>query len=107
MDTNRIWLFLLAATLCLPAPFAPRTAGADDAEDPPSLAQFRRKTPSGEYVDPASYFRFHGYITTSHTHSGSGLGTALNATPQILVPGLNSGKKRRGLCQRRRPVYRH
>ena len=38
----------------------PHTQAA--AEDGDSI---RRKTPSGQYVDPSSFFRFHGYISTN------------------------------------------
>ncbi len=52
-----------------------------------TLHGLRRRTPSGEYTDPASFFRFHGYVTLSYTESGEDLGTDPGATPQILVPG--------------------
>ena len=60
-----------------------------------TLQGLRRHTPSGEYTDPASFFRFHGYVTLSYTESGADLGADPGATPQILVPGPG----RRGTTQ--------
>ena len=36
---------------------------AQEEEDGQDTEDLRRRTPSGQYVDPASFFRFHGYVT--------------------------------------------
>ena len=71
-------------------------AQAEDNEE--QLEKLRRKTPSGEYVDPASFFRFHGYTSLSFTQAGDQLGPAPEGTPNILVnpapsprTGVNEG----------------
>ena len=52
------------------------------------LEKLRRKTPSGRYVDPASFFRFHGYTSLSYSEAGADLGPQPAGTPHILVnPG--------------------
>ncbi len=61
-----------------------------------TLQGIRRHTPSGEYTDPASFFRFHGYVSLSYTESGTDLGTDPGATPQILVPGPGRRGKAQG-----------
>ena len=49
------------------------------------LEKLRRKTPSGRYVDPASFFRFHGYTSLSYSEAGADLGPQPAGTPHILV----------------------
>lgn len=39
------------------------TPGAYGQTDKVSLDSLRRDTPSGQYIDPASFFRIHGYAT--------------------------------------------
>ena len=56
-------------------------AAGDDTDD------LKRKTPSGQYIDPASFFRFHGYVSLSYTEAGKDLGPAPDGTPHILVSG--------------------
>ncbi len=76
---HALWLLVLSF-LCP----APQRALADDSEDTESI---RRKTPSGQYVDPASFFRFHGYVSLSYTEAGKALGAGPDGTPHILVSG--------------------
>ncbi len=75
---------MVAALILLPLSI-PTTARAQDG-DPP-LDSLQRTTPSGQYVDPASFFRFHGYATLAFTQNGSGVGQEVGATPQVLVNG--------------------
>lgn len=49
-------------------------AQAEDKEE--QIDKLRRKTPSGEYIDPASFFRFHGYNSLSFTGAGPQVGPA-------------------------------
>ena len=61
-------------------------AQAEDKEE--QIDKLRRKTPSGQYIDPASFFRFHGYNSLSFTRAGDQVGPAPGGTPQILInPG--------------------
>ncbi|HIL10346.1 MAG TPA: hypothetical protein EYG11_16720, partial [Candidatus Latescibacteria bacterium] len=74
--------FLLLSAFLLPL----GVAQAEDKEE--QMDKLRRKTPSGQYVDPASFFRFHGYTSLSFTQAGDQLGPAPGGTPQILInPG--------------------
>ena len=65
-----------------------------------SMDKLRRKTPSGQYVDPASFFRFHGYVSLSYSEVGNALGAAADGTPHILVsgpgPSARTGKNEGG-----------
>lgn len=78
---------LIAALLGLACTTFPAVLSAQEAEPVDSI---RRATPSGEYIDPASFFRFHGYVTLNFSEAGSQLGSEVGATPQILVSGLSS-----------------
>ena len=61
---------------------------ADGQEDEGDfMDSLRRSTPSGDYVDPASFFRFHGYISLSYTEAGKDLGPGAGGAPNILVSG--------------------
>ena len=62
----------------------------DSADDPDENEpqDFRRKTPSSQYVDPSSFFRLHGYVTLMLSEAGHELGAG-SATPPILVGGLS------------------
>lgn len=62
------------------------------AAEPPDLQSLRRKTPSGQYIDPASFFRFHGYITLTYAMAEDFL------DKQILVSGVSpvTGKNESG-----------
>jgi hypothetical protein len=77
---------------------SPMRALADENDDKDSAGteSIRRKTPSGEYVDPASFFRFHGYVSLSYTEAGKALGTGPDGTPHILVsspgPAATTGR---------------
>lgn len=77
-----LWLFVLGF-LCAPHSLRAQT-GDEDSEE---IESIRRKTPSGEYVDPASFFRFHGYVSLSYTEAGKALGAGPDGTPHILVSG--------------------
>ena len=59
MSTRPTFLTLLALFL-----FAPSAYGQDHGL---ALDSLRRTTPSGQYADPASFFRMHGYTTLSYT----------------------------------------
>jgi len=54
------------------------------------LDSLKRSTPSGQYIDPASFFRFHGYVSLSLANPQDDLGTENGRTPQILISGLSS-----------------
>ena len=61
---------------------------ADDHEaEGDIMDSLRRSTPSGQYIDPASFFRFHGYISLSYTEAGEQLGPGAGGVPNILVSG--------------------
>lgn len=79
---------LATAAILLGAAQAQATPLRGAGEESP-LATLRRKTPSGQYLDPASFFRFHGYMSLSYTEAGRALGTEVGGTPQILVPGIS------------------
>ena len=64
----------------------PAHAGDESGNDTGSL---RRKTPSGHYIDPASFFRFHGYITLTNAVTGDDLGSETGMTPHILISGFH------------------
>ncbi|MEM7393620.1 MAG: hypothetical protein AAF492_14840 [Verrucomicrobiota bacterium] len=38
----------------------------EEASEGLALSDFRRSTPSGNYIDPSSFFRFHGYVSLSY-----------------------------------------
>ena len=82
---------LIALALCTPA-------ATWAQEDEPPLDSIRRVTPSGQYIDPASFFRFHGYATVAYTENGPDVGLEVEATPQILLNGLSprTGKNESG-----------
>ena len=82
---------LIALALCTPA-----ATWAQEGEPP--LDSIRRVTPSGQYIDPASFFRFHGYATVAYTENGPDVGLEVEATPQILLNGLSprTGKNESG-----------
>ena len=72
--------------------------GVRAEEEGTPMEALQRKTPSGQYVDPASFFRFHGYISLSYTEAEEALGTEPGSTPQILVsgPSPRTGKNEGG-----------
>ena len=49
----------------------------------------RRTAPSNLYIDPASFFRLHGYATLSYSLVGEDLGREPLRAPDILVGGLS------------------
>ena len=53
------------------------------------LKELRRRTPSGRYVDPASFFRLHGYARLGLAEVGDELGSEPSRTPQILLSGIS------------------
>jgi hypothetical protein len=62
--------------------------GAEENEGEGNIMDaLRRSTPSGQYIDPASFFRFHGYISLSYTEAGEELGPGAGGAPNILVGG--------------------
>lgn len=66
--------------------------------DTESTIDLRRTTPSGQYIDPSSFFRFHGYVSLSNSALGKDLGSESKASPQILVTGTSprSGENESG-----------
>jgi hypothetical protein len=81
MSTRPTFLALLALFLFTPSAYG------QDHELP--LDSLRRKTPSGQYVDPASFFRMHGYTTLSYTANGPDVGKEEGTIPKILVNGVS------------------
>ncbi|MBI2503200.1 MAG: hypothetical protein HYW07_08190 [Candidatus Latescibacteria bacterium] len=82
--------WILAATyLCLCWTTGGQAAGQDEAQEQQLKEALRRKTPSEHYIDPASFFRLHGYVTLSYTEAGRELGAEPGGESQILVPGLS------------------
>lgn len=69
-----------------------------DKEDKEKVEDLQRDTPSGRYIDPASFFRFHGYATLTYSEVDSQLGTTRGAVPQILVsqPSPRTGENESG-----------
>ena len=65
---------LIALALCTPA-----ATWAQEGEPP--LDSIRRVTPSGQYIDPASFFRFHGYATVAYTENGPRRGARGGGNP--------------------------
>ena len=93
-------VWLTAAVSAILCPF-PSIVGADDHEEEGDLMDgLRRSTPSGQYIDPASFFRFHGYISLSYTEAGEELGPDAGGAPNILVggpgPSPDTGKNEGG-----------
>lgn len=87
MDLRRpVLLVATLATLLFPAG---RAAAQDSTVRRVPVDSLRRKTPSGQYTDPASFFRFHGYVTLGYSEPGADLGREAFASPQILLPGLS------------------
>ncbi len=76
-------LVFLPVLFVLPLVASSGHAETDDEGD--IMDSLRRKTPSGQYIDPASFFRFHGYISLSYMHADDALGSG--GTPNILVSG--------------------
>ncbi|NCG32052.1 MAG: hypothetical protein GWP44_04150 [Proteobacteria bacterium] len=81
MNLKSPFLTLLALSLYTPA-------GYGQAGEIP-LDSLRRDTPSGEHINPASFFRMHGYVTLSYTANGPGLGQEVGTIPKILVNGVS------------------
>ena len=81
MNTRSTFLTLLAFSLYTPVAYGQ----ADEL----SLDSLRRETPSGQYVDPASFFRMHGYATLSYTANGPDVGKEVGTIPKILVNGVS------------------
>lgn len=77
-------VFLIATCLFVLSAVA---IGAEEEDEQDIMDALRRKTPSGQYIDPASFFRFHGYISLSYTEAGEDLGPGPDGTPNILVSG--------------------
>ncbi|MCZ6633352.1 MAG: hypothetical protein O7G87_08095 [bacterium] len=77
---KRLIPFVLIYALTLPGGSWAQDEGTED---------LRRKTPSGQYVDPASFFRFHGYITLGYAQPQEDFGKIPNSSPQILVSGVS------------------
>ncbi len=76
-------------------PFERRRRRAADVDDEPEELQgqarrFRRRSaPSNQYVDPASFFRLHGYATLSYSSVDEELNGGAFRTPHILVSGIS------------------
>ncbi|MEL7367366.1 MAG: hypothetical protein AAFN74_00530 [Myxococcota bacterium] len=67
-----------------------READVDDVDEEVEERKLvRRSAPSNLYVDPASFFRLHGYATLSYSSTGDDLGGVPFRTPHILVSGLS------------------
>lgn len=75
-------LLLLGTILCV----VPGRVFAQDEGEPEVI---RRKTPSGQYIDPASFFRFHGYVTLVYAAAGPDVGSEVGMTPHILLGGAS------------------
>lgn len=96
LSTKRRWMLAATILLCL---FRTTSGQAADQDEEQKLKDaLRRKTPSEHYIDPASYFRLHGYVTLSYTEAGKELGAEPGGSSQILVPGLSprTGKNEGG-----------
>ena len=67
-------------------------------EETQGTTGLKRSTPSGQYIDPSSFFRFHGYVTLSNSALGKDLGAETGVSPQILVTGVSprSGQNESG-----------
>jgi len=72
-------LFLLIITLLASSVFAQ------------NLDSLQRQTPSGQYIDPASFFRFHGYITLTYAQPGKDLGGQILVSGQHPITKENNG----------------
>lgn len=70
-------------------PTSSRSESTDSESRRPLKKALRRETPSDLYQDPASFFRFHGYVRAGLIEAGEALGADPDRTPQILVSGLN------------------
>ena len=92
MPFAKLLLSVTAAVLCLLLVASPRVESQDDEKENDALESLRRNTPSGQYVDLANFFRFHGYITLSDAESKEELGIGEDA-PQILIGGPEGGVK--------------
>jgi len=79
---NQTWLAFMVICLTLSA------SNGVYAQDE-TTEGLRRKTPSGQYIDPASFFRFHGYVSLSYAHPQAGFGKIPNTAPQILVSSVS------------------
>ena len=64
-----------------------------ESEEPEGelLESIRRQTPSGQYVDPASFFRLHGYISLSYAEPGEALDDQILVSGQSEITGKNEG----------------
>ena len=94
---KREWISAATALLCFSLAMSLHAQDQGDGQE--LMQELRRKTPSGQYVDPASFFRFHGYISLSYTEAGKNLGPGPmglrpgsadpvpEGTPNILVSG--------------------
>ena len=79
-------LVSLGASCVLMLVLFPTAGGAQD--EGLGLDSIRRATPSGQYIDPASFFRFHGYVNLGFSEVGEELNNGTN-TPHILVSGMS------------------
>jgi len=57
------------------------------SQDAGNLDSLQRQTPSGQYIDPASFFRLHGYVSLTFAQPGKDFGG------QILVNGVHPVSK--------------
>lgn len=83
---NRLRVVLLLVGIAFGPCLSDRVLAQDDAE-PQDTEDLRRKTPSGQYIDPASFFRFHGYVTLTYAEPQAEFGSEIGVPPQILVSG--------------------
>ena len=83
-------LAVIISSLCLIFVSSMHVEGQEEESNETIIDSLRRKTPSGQYVDPASFFRFHGYVSLSYAEPGEELG-GLGGTPQILIGGPKGG----------------
>ncbi len=90
LSTKRRWILAATILLCLCETTGGQAAGQDEEQEQKLKEALRRKTPSEHYIDPASYFRLHGYVTLNYTEAGKELGAEPGGAAQILAPGLSS-----------------
>lgn len=96
---GRVLVATIAATgLIVASPLAADDTGEEDRGDEELLEEITRETPSSRYIDPASFFRFHGYVRAGLVEVGDELGADPNRAPQILVSGISerTGKNESG-----------
>ena len=97
---NRLRVVLLLVGIAFGPCLSDRVL-AQDAAEPQDTEDLRRKTPSGQYIDPASFFRFHGYVTLTYAEPQAEFGSEIGGSPHrsssaavLLVQGrMKAGSK--------------